>query len=162
MRSRCDPRPRLELRPDSVATGWFNPRKDGPEMGGTSVGMRDAGRAAACGAESARPSRAVSRGAEDTPGPTTGTGAGAGSSDAPHIPQKRLPSGFSFPQRPQRTMTLAYSLRHLAIWMPVQRLGSTCKMTAGNDRAGVMDLQSDDQKGTAELEKGEAQELLPL
>jgi hypothetical protein len=109
--------------------GSFNPRNDGPlitggalsEVSDTSVAARDG-----IGFSGARADRAAegSDVEDSTAGPdATGdgmtdtgasdpvagarsvaeTGAGAGNSEPPHIPQKRFESEFSLPQRGQRT-----------------------------------------------------------
>lgn len=83
----------------------FSPKNDGPliDGGGCGVGALR-GASAVCGRDGA------GAGADGTVvgGVTGRCGAlaaieGADSSAAPHMPQKRLPSGFSLPQREQRT-----------------------------------------------------------
>lgn len=85
--------------------GSFNPKKDGPLMTGASLdaeprgggGVRAGAGAVAVGEGSAVVAVAVCAGTEAT------AAAGADNSVAPHMPQKRFPSGFSLPQRAQRT-----------------------------------------------------------
>jgi hypothetical protein len=86
----------------------FSPRNDGPLIDGEGCGAGALrGASAVCGRDG------TGVGAEGAGG-VAGAGVtgrcsglaatgGADSSAAPHMPQKRLPSGFSLPQREQRT-----------------------------------------------------------
>src|SRR5437899_5536896 len=80
--------------------GSFNPRKDGPliededEPCATERGGSRAGSATAL--------VAVGAAAIETGWGSAGFGAGVANSDPPHMPQKRICSEFSLPQRLQR------------------------------------------------------------
>src|SRR4029077_9884260 len=92
-----------------LRAGSFNPRNDGPlihgELSATGRGRTRAGSAT---------TSAVGEAATGTGGGAAVLGTGAGSSDAPHMPQKRFPSEFSLPHRGQRTnLSSTYSLRYL-------------------------------------------------
>ena len=80
----------------------FSPRNDGPLIegeGGGAGALR--GTSAVCGRE-AGAEGIFGAGVAGRCSGLAATG-GADRSAAPHMPQKRLPSGFSLPQREQRT-----------------------------------------------------------
>ena len=86
--------------------GSFNPRKDGPLMTGCGSGTEAAARVAVVFCDAGTAGEGIA--AAGTAGIWAvlfgdATGAGAGSKVAPHMPQKRFVSGFSLPQRGQRT-----------------------------------------------------------
>jgi len=85
-----------------LGAGSFKPRKDGPLI---EDGLSTAERVESW-AGSAIASVAVGDAATETGCASTGPGAGDDNSDAPHMPQKRFWSGFSLPQRAQRTDSL--------------------------------------------------------
>ena len=89
----------------------FSPRNDGPLIDGEGCGAGALrGASAVCGRDGSG-AGAVGIFGADVAGRCSGLAAtgGADSSAAPHMPQKRLPSEFSLPQREQRTRTLRVS-----------------------------------------------------
>src|SRR5690349_10534256 len=86
--------------------GSFNPKKDGPLIEVLSS-EREAGGVGCGGSTDVRGGTASGRGLVDPEPTLTGWGllaTGAGASNVvPHIPQNRFCSGFSLPQRGQRT-----------------------------------------------------------
>lgn len=76
-----------------LGVGSFNPRKDGPLMEDEPSPTERGGSCALV---------AVGAAATETGWGSAGFGAGVANSDAPHMPQKRFSSEFSFPQRLQR------------------------------------------------------------
>ena len=80
----------------------FRPRNDGPLIDGCGCGIGALrGASVVCGRDGSAAGTVVGGVAGRCSG-LAATG-GADSSAAPHMPQKRLPSGFSLPQREQRT-----------------------------------------------------------
>jgi hypothetical protein len=84
------------------AAGRFNPRNDGPLITGSGSGMRATGRVSRVGLGISRGGAGAETGGFGATAVLCGGVAGAGNRTAPHIPQKRLVPGFSFPQRVQR------------------------------------------------------------
>lgn len=118
------------LRLGRFCAGSFNPRNDGPLITGDS----DAGAAArgpvAVGEAGTVPADTGPPEPPAVEGRAAVTGAAAAvacSKLAPHIPQKRFVSGFSFPQRLQRTIPPAYSLRYLAVRCAANRTRVSAK-----------------------------------
>jgi len=119
---------RVAPRPVLRGAGSLRPRKDGPLMDGASSATRVVVR----GASTACVLGGALVGAGGTGrGGAGGVGAAAGSasSEAPHIPQKRFCSEFSFPQRGQRNESSPpYSLRYLT--GSIQSGGDICDSAA--------------------------------
>jgi hypothetical protein len=105
------------LKPARLAgAGSLNPKKDGPLIGGVGPDSEAGGRTGSAvrgraGADTvaAEPAEPIAVRCDWAPDGS------AASSVAPHMPQKRLPSGFSLPHRAQRTdpPVNIYSLRYL-------------------------------------------------
>ena len=82
----------------------FNPRKDGPliDAGDSETTVAERAGAGADGVADVSGTGGFGA-ATDTAGGGLAMGAALAKSDAPHMPQKRFWSGFSLPQRGQRT-----------------------------------------------------------
>jgi hypothetical protein len=95
---------------DLLDTGSLKPRKDGPLI---EDGLSTTERGESCDGP-ATTWAVLGAAATGTGWDSADLGAEAANSDAPHMPQKRFCSEFSFPQRAQRTnLSLPYSLRYL-------------------------------------------------
>src|SRR6201989_2875807 len=105
---------RLEcLRAERVAAaGSFKPRNDGPLMEG-GVCETVAERRGSCAGAGAASTAAVFDAETDTGCGGTAAWVGGDKSVAPHMPQKRLLSGFSLPQRWQRTESLLVCIAYI-------------------------------------------------
>src|SRR5579859_2261327 len=101
-----------------VGAGSFSPKNEGPLIDVFASGATEAGALRTGSAELRAGGRSVpSAGVDPTLTACGLLARGAGASRVvPHIPQKRLSSGFSFPQRGQRTGSplRLYSLRYLS------------------------------------------------
>src|SRR5215467_10469842 len=105
---------RVARRPALRGAGSLRPRKEGPliECVSSATGVVVRGVSAGCGLGGALVMGAG--GAVRGGVGWAGAAAGSANSDAPHIPQKRFCSEFSFPQRGQRNQSSPlYSLRYL-------------------------------------------------
>jgi len=131
---------RLDRREREGGGGSFNPRNEGPLIVGDSSRTRSGARGggAFCGAAGAGSKEGSGEG-EVGAGAGAAlwvvpTGAGAGKSVAPHMPQKRFVPGFSLPQRGQRTFPL---LSFSYIYIAYDILGVGCSAVRAREHQSL-------------------------